>query len=142
MMCSDNKGEITETTFSAGCHRFGLDNPTPVITKRLSTYGNSEEIEKMVMDVSKKYSDLQIFDPERFACIYPDKKEAKEKQFNELEGVEVIREKPAGKDMRETQVPGRVSKKVAGVHDIRLLDKLENAKKFTSPAEEVLARGI
>ena len=46
------------------------------------------------------------------------------------------------KDMSETQIPGRISKKMAGVHDIRLLDKLENAKKFTSPAEDILARGI
>ena len=44
--------------------------------------------------------------------------------------------------MAETQVPGRIGKKVAGVHDLRLLEKLENARKFTSPAEEVLARGL
>ena len=54
----------------------------------------------------------------------------------------MVREKPVCTDMHETQVPGRLGKKVAGVHDIRLLDKLENAKKFTSPADEVLARGI
>ena len=46
------------------------------------------------------------------------------------------------KDMEETQVPGRTAKKVAGVHDIRLLEKIENAKKFASPAEEIMARGI
>ena len=36
----------------------------------------------------------------------------------------------------------RTSKKVSGVHDIKMLDRLENAKKFESPANVVLARGI
>ena len=30
----------------AGCNRFGIDNPCPIITKRLSFYGNTEEIAK------------------------------------------------------------------------------------------------
>ena len=83
-----------------------------------------------------------MFDPDKFASIYPDKRMAKDKIQAELEGLVVVRERPAMKDMSETQVPGRVSKKMAGVHDIRLLDKLENARKFTSPAEDILARGI
>ena len=44
--------------------------------------------------------------------------------------------------MGETMVMGRTGKKVSGVHDIKMLDRLENAKKFESPASVVLARGI
>ena len=45
-LCGDNFGEVTEQQFSAGCNRFGIDNPTPIMTKRLATYGNTDEIEK------------------------------------------------------------------------------------------------
>ena len=83
-----------------------------------------------------------MFDPGRFVHMFPDKKFAKDKKYAMLEGLVYERPKPLIKDMEETQVPGRTSKKVAGVHDIRLLEKIENAKKFASPADEILARGI
>ena len=47
-LCGDNFGEVTEAQFAAGCNRFGIDNPTPTISKRLATYGNTEEIEQVV----------------------------------------------------------------------------------------------
>jgi hypothetical protein len=28
----------------AGCNRFGIDNPTPIITKKLAIYGNTDEV--------------------------------------------------------------------------------------------------
>ena len=48
LMCGKNGFEISENEFIAGCARFGLDNPTPIITRRLATYGNEEAVEKMV----------------------------------------------------------------------------------------------
>ena len=45
-------------------------------------------------------------------------------------------------DMKETKVRKRGLKKKAGAHDIRMLDKLENAHKFTSPPTAILSRGI
>jgi len=36
----------------------------------------------------------------------------------------------------------RTGKKVSGVHDIKMLDRLDNAKKFESPANVVLARTV
>ena len=95
-----------------------------------------------MQELSKQYTDLQYFDPERYGSIYPDKEVYKRKLQAEVEGLVVVREKPKTCDMAETQVPGRLGKKVAGVHDIRLLEKLENARKFTSPADEILARGV
>ena len=49
---------------------------------------------------------------------------------------------PHEKDMHETKVARRNGKKVSGVHDIKMLDRLDNAKKFESPAHVILARGI
>ena len=36
----------------------------------------------------------------------------------------------------------RTGKKMSGVQDIKMLDKIDNAKKFESPANIVLARGV
>ena len=46
------------------------------------------------------------------------------------------------RDMGETQKTRRAGKKISGVHNINMLDRLDNAKKFESPANVVLARNI
>jgi hypothetical protein len=46
-MCGFNNNNVNEVEFAAGCNRFGLDNPTPIITKRLSMYGNTEDVENL-----------------------------------------------------------------------------------------------
>ena len=46
-MISDNESKsVSLKSFLAGCNRFGIDNPCPIITKRLANYGNSEDILK------------------------------------------------------------------------------------------------
>ena len=47
-MAGDNGFEINAQEFIAGCNRFGIDNPFPIITKRLSLYGNDEDVEEMI----------------------------------------------------------------------------------------------
>ena len=44
--------------------------------------------------------------------------------------------------MEETKLDQRTMKRVSGVHDIKMLDRIDAAKKFESPAEVILARGI
>ena len=46
------------------------------------------------------------------------------------------------RDMGETAIMKRTGKKVSGVHDIKMLERLDNAKRFESPAAVVLARGV
>ena len=46
------------------------------------------------------------------------------------------------RDMWETSKIKRAGKKVSGVHNINMLDKIDNKKKFESPANVVLARNI
>lgn len=40
----------------AGCNRYGIDNPCPVITKRIGLYGLSEDLEKDFKRLVEKYS--------------------------------------------------------------------------------------
>lgn len=52
--------------FLAGCNRYGIDNPCPIISKRLSLYGVPEEIEKDFKKLLEKYQKLEPridFDP-------------------------------------------------------------------------------
>ena len=73
MMCGKNSFECSDVEFVAGCNRFGLDNPYPIITRRLSTYGNDENIEKIVERLAKQYQDTNIIDPDKYGSIIPDK---------------------------------------------------------------------
>jgi len=139
LMCGRNGFDFTDHEFIAGCNRFGLDNPVPIITRRLAHYGNEENIEKVVERLSKQYNDMNFLDHEKFGSVFPDKNMPRAIDNTVLVKIE----KPKNeRDMGETQVTKRAGKKVSGVHDIRMLDKLENVKKFESPANVVLARGI
>jgi len=44
--------------FLAGCNRYGLDSPVPIITKRMSNYGNADEIDKDFKRILAKYKKL------------------------------------------------------------------------------------
>jgi hypothetical protein len=46
LVCGENSQRITKVQFLAACNRFGIDNPCPIITKRLSYFGVSEELKK------------------------------------------------------------------------------------------------
>lgn len=139
MMCGKNGNEMTDLEFIAGCNRFGLDNPTPIINPRLAAYGNAENMESLINKLAKVETNY-FFDASHFVGQNPDKNN--KLNWDEFELPQQRTEKQVNRDMRESQVPMRQGRKVSGVHDIKMLDKLENAKKFESPAHVVLARGV
>ncbi len=136
MMCGKNGVGCTDKEFVAGCNRFGLDNPVPTIMRRLAHYGNEESVEKIIERMAKQYNDAKFLDADKFGSVLPDKTQAKNLDGPPLKAERVDN----AKDFFETQIMKRSGKKVSGVSDIRMLDKLENAKKFESPATVVLAR--
>ncbi len=71
-MCGANNNYVNELEFGTGCSRFGVDNPVPTITKRLSIYGNTEDVESIFKQVSVKIAqnlghqtDLDLYTPHR-----------------------------------------------------------------------------
>ncbi len=48
LVCGDNGFEINTQEFIAACNRFGLDNPAPIVTKRVGLYGNDEDFEEIL----------------------------------------------------------------------------------------------
>lgn len=77
----------------AGCNRFGIDNPCPIITKRLAFYGNADEIEKEYKREAEKFRkqfNESTYDPDLLGLaelkanqIYDDKGVKKVMDFNE-----------------------------------------------------------
>ena len=63
--------------------------------------------------------------------------------WEELEGPPQKYDMLGCRDMEETKKVNRnFNQRVCGITDIKMLDRLDNAKKFESPAAVVLARGI
>ena len=56
LVCGDNGFEINTQEFIAGCNRFGIDNPSPIVTKRLSLYGNDEDIDEIMKREMTKHN--------------------------------------------------------------------------------------
>ena len=140
-MSGANGVACSDEEFVAGCNRYGLDNPTPTITRRLASYGNEEGVEKLIERAAKQYNDEKFLDPEVFGSTVPDKSKLQagyEIATTQTKGADKFRLR----DMEETKAEKRTSKRICGVADIRMLDQLENTKKFESPANIVLARGI
>ena len=57
IVTGDNDKMLSSDAFLAGCNRFGLDSPCPIITKRLGIFGNTEELEKDFRRLVRKYQD-------------------------------------------------------------------------------------
>ena len=55
LVCGKNSVDASQAQFLAACNRFGLDNPCPIITKRLSNYGNAEDVEKDFKRLAEKF---------------------------------------------------------------------------------------
>ena len=68
LTCGNNNNEVNPSAFLAACNRFGIDNPCPIITKRLSLYGNQEDIEKDFKRIAADYNqkgNAVVFDPDQ-----------------------------------------------------------------------------
>lgn len=55
LVCETNSSKVSAEAFLAGCNRFGIDNPCPIITKRMALYGNSEDLDKDFKRLLEKY---------------------------------------------------------------------------------------
>jgi hypothetical protein len=55
LACDESSNGITVEAFLAGCNRYGLDNPCPIITKRLGLYGMPDDLEKDFKRLVEKY---------------------------------------------------------------------------------------
>lgn len=44
LSCKEQEDKISLTDIVTGCNRFGIDNPIPIITKKLAIYGNTDEV--------------------------------------------------------------------------------------------------
>lgn len=76
LSCGLNGDEVTSEQFLAACNRFGIDNPLPIITKRISLYGNNEDLAKEFQKLVERYKKIEPrldIDPDAISC--PEMKE-------------------------------------------------------------------
>ena len=72
MMCGQNGNQFSDIEFLAGCNRFGLDNPTPIISARVAPYGNAENLEQLITKLANEHSGK--FEANKLVSQLPDKK--------------------------------------------------------------------
>lgn len=58
IICGGNNEILTADQFVAGCNRFGIDSPCPTIIKKMSSFGNSEEMDDNFKRLVKKFKNL------------------------------------------------------------------------------------
>ena len=114
LVCDSNSNHVATEALIAGCNRYGIDNPCPIINKRMSTYGISDDLDKdfkrLVEKYKKEYPDLDI-DPDVYGPA-----EIKN-------GMSMEYTKPAHTfDFKETMVKSPLRKK-AGILNMNLLHK-------------------
>lgn len=123
-MCGTNGYDVNEVELLAGCHRYGVESPVPIVSKRISLYGNEESVQFMVKRIAEE---LGEFDKELYGADKTEKRG--------LEG-------PV-KDLKETMEPQPIKKqRIAGVSDIKLFGEKREAKAYMAPPDAVIAKGI
>ena len=80
---------------------------------------SQDSIDNVIKKLAKEYNDTNFLDAERYGSILPDKNMVKAGMETSLANVKT--EKLNVRDMEETKVQKRTSKKVSGVHDIKML---------------------
>ena len=82
LVCGLNQAEVTTEQFMAACNRFGVDSPLPIITKRISLYGNNEDLTKEFQKLVDRFKAIEPqinVDPDLLTC-----NEVKDNQIGEF----------------------------------------------------------
>lgn len=69
-MCGDNTSEINEMEMMAGCQRYGVDNPAPVVTKRLAYYGNDETALSILKEMQTHDKQSKQLEPSQYGTTH------------------------------------------------------------------------
>ena len=56
LVCDSNSNHISVEALVAGSNRYGVDNPCPIINKRMSLYGITDDLEKDFKKLVIKYN--------------------------------------------------------------------------------------
>lgn len=59
LVCGLNQTEVTTQQFMVACNRFGVDSPLPIITKRISLYGNNEDLQKELQKMVDRFKAIE-----------------------------------------------------------------------------------
>ena len=116
LQCGQNNGTVDAAALLAGCNRFGLDSPIPTITKRLATYGNTEDVVDLVRKAAEAHKARAPQDPDVDLELYCP---AELKLTNSHDG-DTTRKRAGHLDFQETQAASPL-KKIAAMFNYNLV---------------------
>jgi hypothetical protein len=56
LVCNSESNHVSVEAIIAGCNRYGIDNPCPIINKRMSLYGITSDLESDFIKLAEKYN--------------------------------------------------------------------------------------
>jgi len=135
LVCGQNTGQIAKPQFLAGCNRFGIDNPCPIVTKRLANYGNPEDLEKDFKKLAEKYKSLI---PE--AGIDPDVIAPSELKNGNL-SIDTQVKKEKYHDFNETKSKNPL-KKLSGILNFTILGQKKDGDRQSRKHKDYFVGGV
>ncbi len=57
LVCDAESNHISVEALIAGCNRYGVDNPCPIVNKRMSLYGITTDLENDFKKLAEKYNE-------------------------------------------------------------------------------------
>jgi len=85
LMCGGNNQEFNEIELLAACNRYGVDNPTQTISKRLSLYGNDEIVNELLQQFKDEAGiDTSFYAPAQLDSFFKDTKPVDLRETKEL----------------------------------------------------------
>jgi hypothetical protein len=113
LVCDSGSNHISVEALLAGSNRYGVDNPCPIINKRMSLYGVTDDLEKDFKKLVERYNKMNLgfqIDPE----VHP---ASDLKMQNKMDSTNP---RIGTTDFKETEVASPLKKK-AGILNMNLL---------------------
>ncbi|CDW81151.1 UNKNOWN [Stylonychia lemnae] len=132
LVCGENGFEISTQEFIAGCNRFGIDNPCPTVTKRISLFGNDEDFDELIKKELIKSS------------VQQQSKVHTTKQIKGNIKIETSRISTSNLRQNEPASSNLSGQKniVTGIQNLKLLGRIQTAGLDPNGGDSILAGGV
>lgn len=57
MLCNCDEDKVSPEAIVAGANRYGIENPCPIINRRIGLYGSTDDVEKEFKKLAAKYNE-------------------------------------------------------------------------------------
>eukprot|EP00347_Sterkiella_histriomuscorum_P013232 403365504 len=133
LVCGENSFDVNTQEFIAGCNRFGIDNPCPIVTKRIALYGNDEDFEETI---KKELIKSNIQQQSKIHTTKPNKSGIK------IETARVSTNSFQKNDSSLMQQNSNQKSIVTGITNLKLVGRMHSQALDTGGSESILTGGV